>query len=171
MAEVLAEFADPVAYEGVAYRAQACAAQFAHLWEGWIEFIPLDGGPAIRSARETTQPNFVDAQYWATGLTHVYLEGALKRAVNPVVRKVVTPPHAVFDGPAPDAVLNPFSVYAKGEAMLRNELGAISAWHLVNIISAYELSDEPITTLNVLSSSALIEIIVDGVRAEMGVEH
>src|SRR5581483_9773360 len=71
MAEVLAEFADPVACDGVAYRAQA-----------WIEFLPIGGGPAIRTARETTQPNFTDAQYWASGLTHVYLEGALSRALN-----------------------------------------------------------------------------------------
>ncbi len=171
MAEVLAEFADPVSYNGAAYRAQACAAPIGSLWEGWIEFIPLDGGEPARSPRETTQPNFADAQYWASGLTHVYLEGALRRALNPLVRKVVTPAQAVFDGPAPDAVLDPFSVYQKGEGLLRQELSALSAWHLVNIIRAYELSDATIGTLNALSPTALIDIIVEGVRAEAGVER
>jgi hypothetical protein len=56
------------------------------LWEGWIEFIPTDGGAPLRSRRETTQPNRDDAVYWATGLTPVYLEGALERALRPAVR-------------------------------------------------------------------------------------
>ena len=38
-------------------------------------------------------------------------------------------------------MLNPFSVYEKGEPLLRKQLGALSAWHLVNIVLAYELSD------------------------------
>ena len=99
MAVVLAEFVDPIAYEGVAYRAQACGAQVGHLWEGWIEFIPVHGGPAVRSARETTQPNFGDTQYWANGLTRVYLEGALNRAMNPIVRVPSTASQPMFDGP------------------------------------------------------------------------
>ena len=164
MAVVLAEFADPVSYDGVAYRAQACGAQRGTVWEGWIEFMPLDGGSAIRSARETTQPNFGDTQYWATGLTHVYLEGALKRARNPIVRPVHVPSAPVFDSPAPDAILDPFSVYEKGEMLLRQELSALSAWHLVNIVRAYELSDEPIGALNTTEPAALVEMIVGGVR-------
>ena len=169
MAVVLAEFADPVAYDGISYRAQACGSQRGNTWEGWIEFIPVDGGPAVRSSRETTQPNFTDAQYWASGLTHVYLEGALKRALNPVVRPVHVPSAPVFDGPAPDAILDPFSVYAKGEALLRQELSALSAWHLVNIIRAYELSDHAVSNLNVMRTPALVDIIIDGVRKEAGV--
>ncbi len=166
MAVVVAEFADPIAYNDVRYRAQACAAQAANVWEGWIEFVPLDGGPAVRTTRETTQPNFVDAQYWASGLTRVYLEGALSRALNPVVRKAATPSRAMFDGPAPEAVLDPFSVYEKGEALLRQELSAMSAWHLVNIVRAYELSDRPTGELTGLATPALIDLIVSGVRED-----
>lgn len=166
MAVVLAEFADTITYNGADYRAQVCGAQAANVWEGWIEFIPTDGGPAVRTTRETTQPNFGDAQYWASGLTHVYLEGALNRAMNPLVRKVVTPSRAMFDGPAPEAVLDPFSVYEKGEALLRTELSALSAWHLVNIVRAYELSDLPAGELSGLTVPALIDLIVAGVREE-----
>ncbi len=59
MAEVLAQFADPVADDdGHRYRAQACGAPMPDgLWEGWIEFVPLNGGTPVRSPRETTQPN------------------------------------------------------------------------------------------------------------------
>jgi len=171
MAEVLAEFTDTiVGDDGTRYRAQACGAPAPNgLWEGWLEFIPLDGGDPLRSARETTQPNREDAVYWATGLTSIYAEGALRRTLNPVIRRVVERPTAMFDGPAPttDAVLDPFSVYEKGEALLRKELSALSAWHLVNIIVAYELSDEPARTLNRLPAATLIEMIVSGVREQV----
>src|SRR5918993_4582932 len=84
MAEVLTQFADPVAGpDGHAYRAQACGGPMPDgVWEGWIEFAPVGGGTPLRSPRETTQPNRKDAVYWATGLTAIYLEGALDRALN-----------------------------------------------------------------------------------------
>ena len=147
--------------------AQACGAPNASgLWEGWIEFIPSNGGPALRSGRETTQPNKTDAEYWASGLTTIYLEGALARALSPPPRKVVLP-HAAFDGPAPavDAILDPFSVFEHGETILRKELGALATWHLVNITTAYQLSNEPKSVLNALPAAPLIEMIVAGVRS------
>lgn len=165
MAVLLAEFGDPVTYQGIAYRAQACGAQLGHLWEGWIEFIPIAGGPPVRSGRETTQPKLDDARYWATGLTPIFLEGALNRAMNPAPVRVPAPTsQPVFDGPAPEAVLDPFSVYEKGEGLLRQELSAMSPWHLVNIIRAYELSEEPPGALNGLSTASLVETIVSAVR-------
>jgi len=83
MAVMLAEYDDPVVNDPVAYRAYVYGARLDdHLWEGWIEFVPVDGGPFVRTPRETTQPNLTDAEYWATGLTHVYLEGALARALE-----------------------------------------------------------------------------------------
>jgi hypothetical protein len=69
--------------EGRAYRAQACGAETRYgTWEGWVEFLPVDGGPPVRSPRETTQPNRVDTAYWASGLSPTYLEGALVRALH-----------------------------------------------------------------------------------------
>jgi hypothetical protein len=52
------------------------------LWHAWIEFAAEGGGELLATSRETTQPNRTDAVYWATGLTHVYLEGALTRAID-----------------------------------------------------------------------------------------
>lgn len=178
MAEVLAQFADPVrSPDGRAYRAQACGAPMPDgVWEGWIEFAPMDGGTPLRSPRETTQPNGKDAAYWASGLSAVYLEGALGRALNPIVRRAPAAAEPMFDGPAPDltvparpvvaadAVLDPFSVFEKGEVLLRTELGALSPWHLVNIVRAYRLSAEPLDVLNRLPGPALVDLIVQGVR-------
>jgi hypothetical protein len=69
--------------------------------------------------------------------------------------------------PAEDSVtsvLNPFSVYQKGEAMLRGQLGALSAWHLVNIILDYKLSDDSRALLSRTPASVLIDTIVNGVQ-------
>src|SRR2546425_4109185 len=38
----------------------------------------------VRTAPETTQPNRTCTVYWSTGLTPVYLEGALERALSRV---------------------------------------------------------------------------------------
>ena len=63
-------------------------------------------------------------------------------------------------------MLNPFQVYERGEAPLRRQLAALSAWHLVNIINVYRLSDEPQAVLNRLPAAALIDLIVSGVAVE-----
>lgn len=87
MSEVLVQFAELVVDEnGRRYLARACGCEMPGdtLWQGWVEFVPADGGPAIASGRETTQPNRMDAVYWATGLTPIYLEGALQRARHPL---------------------------------------------------------------------------------------
>ena len=50
-------------------------------WEGWLEFVPLSPGlPALRTDRETTQPDQSALEYWATGLEPMYLAGAFERA-------------------------------------------------------------------------------------------
>jgi hypothetical protein len=177
MAEVLVEFSDILATDdGTRYAARACGAEAdGGMWQGWIEFIPLDKGEVVRSSRETTQPNRQDTVYWATGLTPVYLEGALTRALNPLTRVAARPnPEPVFDGPAPsmasappaaESILNPFSVYRKGEDLLRRQLGALSAWHLVNIIRDYELSSQSPDVLQLLAPSVLVETIVNAVKA------
>ena len=87
MAEVLVQFTDPVTgSDGRIYIARACGSEMPDgLWQGWIEFESAAGGTMLRSGRETTQPKREDAIYWATGLTPVYLEGALERALKPLV--------------------------------------------------------------------------------------
>lgn len=84
MAEVLVQFTTPVKSEdGVLYMPRAWGGIADDgLWNGWIEFTAEDTGKMVRSARETTQPNRDDVLYWAEGLTAVYLEGALKRALG-----------------------------------------------------------------------------------------
>jgi hypothetical protein len=174
VAEVLVQYSDPIQAGGVTYLARACGAVAGdNLWQGWIEFTPDDGGPVLRSARETTQPNRDDAIYWATGLTPVYLEGSLQRTLTRRARAAPVEVAPAFDRPEPDtierpapaeSVLDPFSVYQKGEDLLRRQLGALSPWHLVNIVRAHGLSTLDPSELNALTGPALVELIVSAVR-------
>jgi len=145
-------------------------------WEGWLEFAPEDGSPVLRSERETTQPNRVDAEYWASGLTAVYAEGALARTLEPVKPVHRAPPERpAYEGPAPvrrpaigdaPAILDPFSVYRRGGGeLLRKELSALDAWHLRNVAHRYRLLDGRRADLDHESKEALVDRIVDAVAA------
>jgi len=177
MAETLQHYPGVVvAADAAEYEARACGAQMADgLWHGWIEFVPVGDGPPLRSPRETTQPNRADAVYWASGLSRIYLEGALRRArSSPVAVPVTEPAPPIFAEPAPSsskpaaltpsAILDPYSVYEKGEALLRQELSALSAWHLVNIVLDYDLSGLPVEALNRMPALKVINLIVAAVR-------
>jgi len=86
MSEILVKFDEPIpGSDGIMYFAQAMTRRRSDtLWEGCLEFTPVDGsGEAVRSGRETTQPNHDAVMYWAQGLTRVYLMGALERALAP----------------------------------------------------------------------------------------
>lgn len=182
---VLVQFESPVSGEnGHAYIARVCGRQAAdNMWEGWIEFDPGSGGPVLRTPRETTQPNQTDLEYWASGLTEAYLEGALERALNP--EPTGAPPRTVgakpaYDGPAPSeeprrqttsaavkpthAVLDPFEVYAQGEDLLRQELSALDEGHLRNIVRAHDLVGDEEMDLLALRRPALVDMIVAAVR-------
>jgi hypothetical protein len=71
-----------VGSDGVTYRARVYGgADTSGQWGGWILFFPIGGGRVISTAQETTQSNLANIDYWASGLTHVYLIGALSRAL------------------------------------------------------------------------------------------
>lgn len=181
MAEVLLEYEATIRDEsGRDYVARACGRECddGH-WEGWLEFVPLDGGIVARTARETTQPNRTDTAYWATGLTGVYLQGALRRALTPVqVVERIFDIRPVYDAPAPERpvvsvsgarafrahpVLNPFLVYEQGEDVLRAELGALDAGRLRDIIRGYSLRNDTAELMRT-SEAELTDIIVSSVR-------
>ncbi|HEY7289628.1 MAG TPA: hypothetical protein VH583_07315 [Vicinamibacterales bacterium] len=183
MAVILRQFHSIVRAEsGATYTARACGAGTDHgLWQGWLEFEPADGGAVIRSGRETTQPNRRDAEYWATGLTPVYLEGALERALRgPIVRTETASSSPAFGEPEPDihvkavrtpatvhSILDPFSAMERGEVLLRQQLNALAPHHLINIIIEYQLSGDNPVRLEGMTQAALIETIIAGVRSAL----
>jgi len=146
---------------GVVYGARVCGRQRTdRTWEGWMEFDPVAGGVTLRTARETTQPNLHDLEYWATGLTPVYLEGALQRARDGSDAEAARPaaPATASIGPVRGAVLDPFSVYLKGADLLRRQLAALSRDHLRAIARAYDLDDG--VTADVLTAPELVGLII-----------
>jgi hypothetical protein len=176
VAQTLARFQTPVSdREGGLYDAKACGSERDDgLWEGWIEFEDRRTHHVLRTQRETTQPNLTDIRYWATGLTAVYLEGALDRIMNPPQHRTpesVPPP--AFDGPASsipprrrgsgEAILDPFSVYEKSPDLLAQELTALRGCHLRQIIRDYDLAPDN-GTLERLTEPELSSLIVQRVR-------
>jgi hypothetical protein len=185
MAEVLVKYTEPVrAADGTSYWAQACGdIAENNLWEGWIEFV--SEGRALRTGRETEQPNRDDLIYWAEGLTYPYLQGALDRALRlesgPAILNVDVPAEPVFDAPAndrpiirraaiePRAILDPYAVFAAGENILRQQLRALSRDQLVNIARAYNLADARAgSVLEDGSREQLAEHIVRSVKRQYG---
>jgi hypothetical protein len=185
MGEVFVESATILAEDGRAFVPRVCGGPFDHMWAGWIEFTPLDGGEVIRTPRETTQPNRTDLEYWALGITPTYLEGALARALQPrVAPRPAVPVASAFDEPAPrmaspaawpvppsaspestaGSVLDPFAVFQKGEPFLRRQLAALAPWRLVDIIRDYELGPTDPAMLDEAPQQVLIDVIVDEVR-------
>jgi hypothetical protein len=180
MAHVVAVYEDsPLrSADGRIYTAQACGREREDgIWEAWFEFLSHDGSAVLRSERETTQPTFADLERWARGIRPVYLEGALERTLTPPP-VIVEPPltEAVYDEPAPPKqpvtvpapetapVLNPFSVYAKGEALLRQQLAALPPWQLRAITIAYDFADPADIDLESMTTIELIELIIGAVR-------
>jgi hypothetical protein len=189
MAEVLLKYPTPILDDqGHAYIARICGRQADDgRWEGWIEFVPGDGRPVLRTERETKQPKHSDLEYWATGVSATYLEGALERALHP--EPIHVPPSPAsdlpsYDGPAPaqpaaaaraatgaarqppypHAIMDPFAVYTQGEAVLRQQLGALGIDHLRTLVRAHALVGEHEMDLHEMQHATLVDLIVAAVR-------
>lgn len=94
MSELIHEFSRTVASEeGVGYlaRIRGEVDESGH-WDGWIEFVPQDGGPVRQTPRETTQSNREHLEYWASGLSEDFLQMALRRARTLEGEPVPPPP-------------------------------------------------------------------------------
>ena len=184
MAEILVKFDEPIAVPGgKAYLAHAVGKEVdGGLWDGWLEFQGVDdGSDVLASGRETTQPNRKNIEYWAQGLTKVYLEGALGRAISlaepPRERPSKEPEAAQFSEPASRsahpfsprpltrrAILDPFQVYSQGEEILLGELRALSRDHLENIAAANGIGIQNPGGIKAASKEDLIGAIVGDAR-------
>jgi hypothetical protein len=185
MAEILVKFDEPIAAPGgKTFFAQAVGKEVdGGRWDGWLEFQSVeDDLDALASGRETTQPNRKNIEYWAQGLTMVYLEGALGRAISlaepPRERVPMEPEHSRFAEPAtrnsapplsrptptPRAILDPFQVYSQGEDILRSELHALARDHLENIAVAAGIDIHGPGGIKAASKDDLIEAIVGEAR-------
>jgi hypothetical protein len=183
MAEVLLAFDAPVTDESGAYHARVVGRHAEDgMWEGWLEFDPVDRvGATVVGPVESRQPEREHLDYWATGLTPIYLEGALHRARRPLVVRTRVVEEAVSAAPAPravvvpaaprtlrrEAVLDPFEVAENsGLDVLGQELRALNRPRLLNIIDDFELNPaaEPIDWM---TDQQLARFIVVAVETQM----
>jgi len=179
MAELLMSYDAPVIHGSGRYHARAVGRLAEDsMWEGWLEFEPLDDDrPVVVGPVESRQPEAHDLAYWSTGLTPVFLEGALKRALNPLTVRVRVPEVPVSSAPAPrlhtvtrakrpEAVLDPFDIGGRNPDILRQQLGALNRPRLLNIIAAYELNPagEDITWM---TDAQLVTFIVTATEVQL----
>jgi hypothetical protein len=157
MADVLRSFDEPIEHGTDHYHARVVGRLAEDgMWEGWLEFEPVEPGEAgkesiVVSAVESRQPELEHLQYWADGLSWVYVEGSLERALHPITvrtrvaetavssapsKRIVTRP--VYRGPEP--VLDPFEVGGRSLDILSQELRALDRPRLLNIVAAYGLN-------------------------------
>jgi hypothetical protein len=190
MAEVLVAFDTPVADESGAYRTRAIGRHAEDgMWEGWLEFEPIDVGSTaialdakpIVGPVESRQPERDHLVYWATGLTPVYLEGALKRARRPIVVRTRVVEEPLSDEPAPravtvavpsrvlrrEAVLDPFEIAGQsGLDVLDQELRALNRPRLLNIITEFDLNPRG-EDIEWMSDTQLVRFIVVAVETQL----
>lgn len=181
MAEVFMSFDTPVSDALGEYYARVIGRQAEDgMWEGWLEFLPADGvSEALIGGVESRQPERHDLVYWSSGLTQVFLEGALQRAKTPVTVRVrtvevplsTTPAQKVVSTtrvmpPGPEAVLDPFEVGTRNLDVLKQELGALNRPRLLNIIAAYALNPGG-EDLSWMSDRQLVQFIVTAVDTQL----
>lgn len=183
MAEVLLSFDAPVTDESGAYHARVVGRRADDgMWEGWFEFDPIDrGGDTLVGPVESRQPEHEHLTYWATGLSPVYLEGALRRARRPIPVRTRIVEEAVSDEPARravvvpvgprvlrrDAVLDPFEIARQsGLEVLEQELHALNRPRLINIIAEYELNPRG-EDIDWMTEAQLVRFVVVAVETQL----
>ena len=185
MAEVFATYDTAVVDESGAFRAQAVGRRGEDgMWEGWLEFIPIDGSTEVlKTPIESRQPEREHLAYWATGLTPVFLEGALHRARRAPTVRVRTVELPATDAPAerdvtvtrvmpagPEPVLDPFEIASRNVDQLRQELTALNRPRLLNIIAAFELNPGG-EELDHLTDHQLAHFIVVAVETQLAMRR
>jgi hypothetical protein len=178
MAEVLRSFDEQIRHSGTTYHPRVVGRQAEdRMWEGWLEFVPVEGGgKVVVSAVESRQPERSHLEYWAQGLTPIYAEGSLERALHPITVRARPVELAASDGPArrvvkvpyqgPRPILDPFDVGARSLDVLAQELHALGRARLLHIIGAYHLNSTE-RDLSLMSDEELIALIVTRVEARL----
>jgi len=182
MAEILRTFDEPVRDQSGSYYARVVGRLAAdRMWEGWLEFISEDATQPepLTTAIESRQPERDHLEYWASGLTPVYAEGALSRARRPVTVRTRIIEEPLSDRPAvksatrivrevadQPSILNPFDVGSRSLDVLAQELGALGRGRLLRMVAVYELNPGHVD-LSRMTDSQLIRFIVTGVQARL----
>jgi hypothetical protein len=180
MAVTLRSFDDPVTDQLGTYHARVVGRLAEDkMWEGWLEFEPIKPkGDVVVGPVESRQPEREHLEYWAGGLTPVFVQGALHRAQHPLVVRTRVIEDPVSDHPAPrmvtapprevkpDAILDPFEIGGRSLDILAQELRALNRPRLLNIIAAYDLNPSR-QDIAWMTDAQLVRFIVVAVEAQL----
>ena len=182
MPDILVQFDEPqVSTDGRMFTAQIMASRLpTGVWEAWMEFHPRTGGDPVRTETVTEQLSQGDLRFWAAGLTRADLKAALARALAPAEPAAEPAPEPSTDQEDgadentvldtnrlrnDEPVLDPVAVYERsGEYILRQELRALDARQLADIISGHGIEEIDVLDLARTYEDALAERIVAGVQ-------
>jgi len=175
MSDLLVQFDEPqLSADGRMWIAEVRGTRRPNgLWEAWIEFQPRIGGDSVRTARQTEQLSRGDLRFWAAGITRDHLQAALTTAIADRAtatqcgyeRPCAAATNKELDSPAEDDVLDPFAVYRhSGEYALRQELRALDAAQLGEVIGRYRIAELDVLDLARTYEDALAERIVADVQ-------
>ncbi len=180
MAEVLRSFDEEIRHASGAYRPRVVGRLAEDgMWEGWFEFVPADGRKVVVSSVESRQPERSHLEYWAQGLTPIYAEGALDRALHPITVHTRAVEVAASSAPAPRVVsvpppggprpiLDPFEVGERSLDVLWQELHALGRARLLHIIAGYHLNSVN-ADLSTMNDEELMKLIVKRVEARLSI--
>jgi hypothetical protein len=177
VAEILVDYETDVIYDDTRYHPRAVGRLANGMWQGWLEFLPDRGGEVVVTGTESTQPEREHLVYWASGLTPVYLVGALERALRPATIRfhIVDEPASMaprerpmrpMSAPRPEAVLDPFDIGRRSLDVLRQELSALNRARLTNIIAAFDLNPAG-AGIDWMTDAQLVTFIVTAVDAQL----
>lgn len=179
MSEVFRSFDEPILDHSGEFHARVVGRLADDgMWEGWLEFVSLAGGRALISAVESRQPEREHLEYWASGLSVVYAEGALVRTRRPTTIRTHVIETPASEAPAPrilttsprfvgtKPILDPFEVGSHSLDILDQELRALGRARLLNMIVAYELNPGG-GDLQRRTDAQLITLIVGAVEAAL----
>ncbi len=189
MSEILVQFDEPqLSDDGRMFTAEVRGSRLpTGLWEAWIEFQPRVGGQAVRTPRETEQLSRGDLRFWAAGITRQQLKDALARAL--AAKTSLSGDIAASFSDAPDEpaelmvlattrfghgtpVFDPYALYKRsGEYTLRQELRALDAEQLADIIAEHQIKDIDVLDLARTYEDALAERIVAGVQHNVDIRR
>jgi len=126
MEQLLQEFETPVVdTAGTIYRVFLYGrSRPADTWQGWLVFERVSDGRRFSTDVETTQPDAQAVLYWASGLTDAYFDGALVRALQPVVGGDALTRGRRLSA-LERAVLNCFGRYRKTHLLTQTVLGEL----------------------------------------------
>lgn len=158
------------AEDGRQYRVSVVAgrARDGH-WDAWLEFVHDESQSVLRTGIETHQASETDLDHWAGMLGHVYLSGALGRAVpsqseTTAHRRSIRVSRMTTQAQRTDG-FDVIQLFALGPHVLRRELQLLNAADLRALIRDHALNPAGLD-VSKLTAAQLVAFIVTAIEVQ-----